>query len=85
MNRKTTFKHGQKQEFVEFIGNELKVTSSSCRGLCGVVGRVVDETVNTFVLEIGSNRKRVAKKGSVFRINGREVKGDTLVGRPEDR
>ena len=69
----------------EFIGKKLKIVRSSCKDAPGVQGKIVDETTNTFVVDYLSARKRIPKANSIFEINGVEVNGDELVGRPEDR
>ena len=69
----------------EIIGRDCRVTESRNRSQIGIEGRIVDETQNTIVLEIGDITKRIPKKGSAFIISDKEIKGDLLVGRPEDR
>ncbi len=48
-------------------------------------GKIVDETKNTFVIETGDREKRIPKKGSVFEIGGKIVRGDQIMFRAEDR
>ncbi|MCX6767486.1 MAG: ribonuclease P protein subunit [Candidatus Micrarchaeota archaeon] len=69
----------------EFIGKKVRVAASSCKGVQGIEGTVLDETANTFVLETRRGRKRILKKGSVFLFEGEEVPGSLLIHRPEDR
>lgn len=69
----------------ELIGKEIKVVSSSCRDMPKVLGRIVDETTNTFLVEIKGKTKVVPKASSVFEINGCTTKGSGLIGKPEDR
>lgn len=90
MNLNLALKRGQKQEdstFLagEFIGKTLQVVSSSGKGLQKASGRIVDETTNTFVVETQSGRKAIPKNSCVFKINGVEVNGKSIIGRPEDR
>ena len=85
---------GQKQynEFLasELIGKELSVVESTCKDFAKASGRIVDETTNTFVIDIRGTstvrkRIRIPKNCCVFQINNTKVDGSTLVGRPEDR
>ena len=74
----------------EFIGLESKVVKSSNPDLMGIVGRVVDETRNTFTLLQNGGHKVVAKDTSVFSFvmtDGTvvEIDGKAVIGRPEDR
>ncbi len=89
MTLKLAFKSGQKQEnnFLasEFVGRELEVVSSSCKDLLKASGRIIDETVNTFVIQTSDRKKTIPKKNCLFRIDRYEVAGDLIVGRPEDR
>lgn len=54
----------------------------------GIMGKVVDETMKTLVIQ-STGLKRVAKQHAVFKfsLDGKAVKveGRTLKGRPEDR
>ena len=69
----------------ELIGEDVKIVSSSCKGLVQAKGKIIDETANTFVIECNSQRKIIPKASSVFEINGKKIDGKILVGRPEDR
>ncbi len=69
----------------ELIGKEVKITSSSCKGLVPAKGKIIDETANTFVIEYNGQRKVIPKATTVFEISGKKVDGKLLVGRPEDR
>lgn len=74
----------------EFIGLKAKVVKSSNSNCIGILGRVVDETRNTFVISQDGKRKTVVKEQSVFHFtlpDGTvvEVDGKILVGRPEER
>ena len=71
----------------ELIGLYCEVAGSRNKSLVGISGRIIDETMKTLL--IGQSRKRVAKRGSRFRISlGNKqviVDGDMLAARPEDR
>ncbi len=69
----------------ELIGREVRILSSSCKDLPKAKGKIVDETANTFIVDINGKRKRIPKATSVFQINGEQINGKKLVGKPEDR
>lgn len=74
----------------ELIGLEAEVVSSTCRNLMGRRGRVIDETRNTFKLEVGGVERVIPKKIAKFRFylpNGEfvDVDGKLLQHNPEDR
>jgi len=75
----------------EWIGLDIKVVSSPNRSEIGIKGKVVDETINTFVLDTGVNNslKTVAKCGRTFNVKFMEknmnVSGNYLRYRPEER
>ncbi len=72
----------------EIIGLQCEVVDAKNRSLVGITGRVVDETMKTFVID-EDKRKRIAKQGTTFKIalGGKKliVNGGILVARPEDR
>lgn len=72
----------------ELIGLKVKIIKSTRRELIGLDGTVVNETLNTFLLESGKREKTVPKKLCVFEFSsdGKHViDGRDLVYRPEDR
>ena len=71
----------------ELIGKRARVQESSCKGMQGIEGTILDETANTFVFETPRGRKTVPKKGSAFFFPGEggAVDGNLLLCRPEDR
>ncbi len=73
----------------EFIGLDVVVVDAQNKNLIGIEGEIVDETRNTFILETKQGEKKVLKKGTSFKVtlDTQEIiiKGDILVGRPEDR
>jgi len=72
----------------ELIGLEAEVLEDSNSCNVNTRGTVIDETMNTLVIDDGGS-KRIAKKNAVFKfkLNGISVKveGWALAGRPEDR
>lgn len=73
----------------EFIGLDVEVIKSTRRELVGTKGRIVDETLNSFVIELGTKEKRIPKAQCVFRFHTDkgpvDIDGKQLVCRPEDR
>ena len=73
----------------EWIGLDVVVVDANNKNLIGIRGEVVDETKFTFTLETKQGEKKVLKKGASFKLclENQEliIKGDVLVGRPEDR
>jgi ribonuclease P protein subunit POP4 len=73
----------------EFIGLDVVVVDAQNKSLIGIEGEIVDETKNTFTIETKHGEKKVFKKGAQFKTTVDHkaviIKGDILVGRPEDR
>jgi len=74
----------------EFIGLKAKVVESMNPYYRGVMGRVIDETRNTFTILHKGERKVIVKEVAVFHFtlpDGTVIKvdGKVMVGRPEDR
>jgi ribonuclease P protein subunit POP4 len=72
----------------ELIGLEAEVLKDSNPYNVNTRGTIIDETMNTLVIDDGG-AKRIAKKNAVFKFNlkGKSVKveGWALASRPEDR
>jgi ribonuclease P protein subunit POP4 len=72
----------------ELIGLEVRVADASDPSHRGLRGRVVDETRNTLVLDVGGRELTIPKRGSVFLFQLDEevlIEGNRLLYRPEDR
>ena len=74
----------------ELIGLDVVVINHADPTLIGLRGKVVDETMNTLVLETEEGEKIVPKKYGVFCFrlpDGRWtlVKGDEILFRPHER
>lgn len=74
----------------ELIGLEVKIKESTDPTLKNLKGRVIDETYNTFKIEVGKKEKIIPKKDCIFIFilpnkTKVQVDGKLLVGRPEDR
>ncbi|MBI5797553.1 ribonuclease P protein subunit [Candidatus Woesearchaeota archaeon] len=73
----------------ELIGLWVVVVDAQNKSLQGLEGEIVDETKSTLRIKTKNGEKSVLKKGADFKVNldGQEIiiKGDILVGRPEDR
>jgi len=73
----------------EFIGLELEVTDSKNESDLGIMGRIIDETRNTFLVNTDKGKKRLFKSNITFkiRINKKmyKINGKILIGNPKDR
>ena len=73
----------------ELIGLDVVVVDAQNKNLIGIKGEIVDETKNALVIETAQGEKMVLKKGTDFQVSVNNqaiiIKGDILVGRPEDR
>lgn len=73
----------------ELIGREVEVVESRDPSWMGKKGIIVDETKNTFKIEIDGKEKIIAKDIARFRfrIGNRflEIEGSRLKYRPEER
>jgi len=73
----------------EFIGLTIKVVESNNQTLVGIIGKVVDETQNLFIIETEKGEKEILKKDCLFEVQvGKEwvqIDGKLLVGKPEAR
>jgi ribonuclease P protein subunit POP4 len=82
MNEKTLSKD-------ELIGLQVKIKDCTDPNWKGKKGLIIDETKNTFLIEINNKKKMIAKKTArfEFEINDKKVtlKGSKLVYRPENR
>ena len=73
----------------ELIGRTVCIIECTDPAWVHQTGRIVDETQQTFLIEIGNKHKRIAKKNATFAFEyqGKKtiVNGSRLVLRPEDR
>ena len=69
----------------ELIGEQVEVTKSIRKELEGVKGKIIDETLNMFIIEKNSKEIKIPKELCWFKIKGIEVNGKDLLFRPEER
>lgn len=74
----------------ELIGLEVEVSYDTNPYNINIHGRVIDETRNTFLINVYGKTKRIIKKDAILRFKISkdkivEVDGGILVSRPEDR
>lgn len=74
----------------EFIGTEAKVSKSKHHGYAGIIGKVMNETRNTFAILHEGKRKIIVKDSAVFNFKFSdgtivEIDGKILIGKPQDR
>lgn len=74
----------------ELIGRDARVAESTDKGLVGLEGTVIDETLRTLTLRKADGREvRVGKRGQVFEVATPKgpvrLDGAAIEFRPEDR
>jgi ribonuclease P protein subunit POP4 len=73
----------------ELIGRDVTIKKCTDKKWNNVSGRILDETKNTFLLEIGNENKRIAKNIAIFEFENENkisiIEGKKLQYRPEDR
>ncbi len=73
----------------ELIGRTVIITECTDPSWVHQTGLIIDETQQTFLIEIEKKHKRIAKQTATFAFeyHGKKtiVKGSRLVYRPEDR
>lgn len=74
----------------ELIGSSVRVVASADRGLVGLSGTVVDETLRTLTVRTADGREvRLGKRESTFEVATAKgpvrVDGAAIEFRPEDR
>jgi len=73
----------------ELIGRNMRIIECTDPSFTNLSGIVVDETKNTFLIEVKNKQKRIAKNTATFEFeyNGKKiaVKGSRLINKPEDR
>ena len=75
----------------ELIGLNVTIHESKDPNLVGMIGKIIDETHNMFVIQTKDNKiKKIVKEISKFKFKVSEEKsviinGKILKGRPEDR
>jgi len=73
----------------ELIGRNVTIRKCTDKRWINVSGRIIDETKNTFLLEVGDENKRIAKNIAIFEFeyddNKTIVEGSRLLYKPEDR
>lgn len=73
----------------ELIGLKCEVIKALNKYLVGMKGKIVDEALQTIVLETKGKHKIIPKKGTVFQVllNHKKVNidGNKILARPEQR
>jgi len=73
----------------ELIGRTVTILECTDPTWVHQTGLIIDETQQTFLIEIGKKQKRIAKQTATFAFeyHGKKtiVKGSRLVYRPEER
>jgi len=73
----------------ELIGLQVKIKECKDPSWIGKSGIIIDETKNTFLLEIDDQKKKIAKNiaSFEFKFEGRKITidGSKIAFKPEDR
>jgi len=73
----------------ELIGRNVKIKECTDSTFVNISGIIIDETKNTFLIEIEDKQKRIAKNTAIFEFEYKgkkiNIKGSRLIYRPEDR
>ncbi|UCF12854.1 MAG: ribonuclease P protein subunit [Thermoplasmatales archaeon] len=73
----------------ELVGRNVIIKKCTDPNWINVSGKIIDETRNTFLIEIGNQKKRIAKNIAIFEFEYDRrktvVEGSRLLYRPEDR
>ena len=51
----------------------------------GIQGIIIDETKNMLTVKEGKQEKKIIKKNHVMIIDGKEINGEEIIGRTEER
>jgi RNase P/RNase MRP subunit p29 len=70
---------------IPYIGKTLVVSKSSQPTIVGMQGTIVDETAQTFIVDVNGEQKTILKKGTEFVIDTHKIIGDDITKRPEER
>jgi ribonuclease P protein subunit POP4 len=73
----------------EFIGLKVKIRECSDPKWKGKSGHILNETKNTFIIDIDNKEKTIAKNIAIFEfeVNGKRISldGSKIMFRPENR
>ena len=73
----------------ELTGLKVEITGSSDPNKIGIKGTVVSESKRIITIDTGKEEKQIPKTECTFRFflekETVDVKGEALIGRPEDR
>ena len=73
----------------ELIGLDVEVVECSDSTKIGLIGKVIDETLKTLIIETEYGKKTIAKKECIFCFEYKKqtvyVDGKMIQSRPEDR
>jgi RNase P/RNase MRP subunit p29 len=71
----------------EFIGLHVRIKECKDPNWIGKTGLILDETKNTFLIEINNQQKKIAKNIATFDFEGNKIAidGSEIAFRPEDR
>ncbi len=69
----------------ELIGLTIKIVDSKNKANIGLEGKIIDETKNLLIIKSKGKIRKIIKKDVVIEINKKKIRGEQLIGRPEER
>ncbi len=69
----------------ELIGLSVRVIDSRNKANIGLEGRIMDETKNLLIIKSRKGIKKIVKRDVVIEVEGTKLRGEKLIGRPEER
>ena len=70
----------------ELIGKQARIIKSTSKEMIGKKGKIIDETLKTIIIQDDKKQvKTIPKKGTTFKIEEKEVNGNEIMHRPEER
>jgi ribonuclease P protein subunit POP4 len=69
----------------EFIGEDVTVSEHSDPSICGISGKIVDETRETISIFSDGKIKMVSKRSGKFMFKNGELIGNKIAYRSQDR
>ena len=70
---------------ITLLGKQIEVKQSSNRYEVGIKGIVIEDTKNTIKVRTENGVKIILKNNVILMINNREIDGNLLIGKEEER
>ncbi|HNZ87513.1 MAG TPA: ribonuclease P protein subunit [Methanofastidiosum sp.] len=70
---------------ITLLGKQVEVKQSSNRYEVGIKGIVIEDTKNTIKVKTENGVKVLLKNNIILMINNKEINGNLLIGKEEER